>query len=362
VFRGITIAGMVLVNNQGDWGHVYPMLEHAPWNGFTPTDAVFPFFLFIVGVTTTFSLSKRKERGDSNGKLFLQILKRSVLLILLGMIKDNYPFFDFGAFQIPGVLQRIGFVYFFSGVIFLFASPRLQAGLCFFFLFFYWALMSLVPVPGIGAPNLEPATNLGAYIDRLLLGGHLSVKTRVWDAAGVFSSIPAISSVLFGVLTGHWLRSGNDPQVKIIRMFVWGNIAIILGLIWDLWFPINKNLWTSSYVVYSTGLALNFFAICYWLVDINEITWWTKPFVVYGVNALFVYFISGIFGRTIKNLIFLTNAEGIRLNLKDFAFQSYIRPWFDSPYNASVAWATVMVLFWLGILWILYRRRIFVRV
>jgi predicted acyltransferase len=362
VFRGITIAGMVLVNNQGDWGQVYPMLEHAPWNGFTPTDAVFPFFLFIVGLTTTLSLTKRKERGDSSGKLLLQIFRRSVLLILLGMIKDNYPFFDFPALQVTGVLQRIGFVYFCSGVIFLVTSPRLQVGFCFLFLLLYWALMSLVPVPGIGAPNLDQTTNLGAYIDRLLLGGHLSVKTKVWDAAGLFSSIPAISSALFGVLTGHLLRSRNDPHVKIIRMFVWGNIAIILGLIWDLWFPINKNLWTSSYVVYSTGLALNFFAICYWLVDINKITWWTKPFVVYGMNALFVYFISGIFGRTIKNLIFVTNAEGVRLNLKDYAFQSYIRPWFDSPYNASVAWAILMVLFWLGILWILYRRRIFVRV
>ncbi len=358
VFRGLTIAAMILVNNQGDWNHVYPALGHAPWNGFTPTDAIFPFFLFIVGVATTFSLNKRKQRGDDRVKLIFQIFKRSALLILLGMIKDNYPFYNFAHFQVPGVLQRIGLVYFFTAIIFLKTSLRTQIILCFFFLFIYWAIMSLIPVPGVGYPNLEPATNLGAYIDRLLLGGHLSVKTKVWDPSGLLSTIPAISSALFGVLLGHWLLMKNDNMAKVIRMFVFGCVAIAAGLIWNIWFPINKNLWTSSYVMYSTGLAHIVFAICYWLVDIKKIRWWTKPFVIYGMNALFVYFISGIFGRTIKQLIFVTNSEGVKLNMKDYPFQTFVRPLFESP----VAWAILMVLFWLLILWILYNRRIFIKV
>jgi len=360
VFRGLTIAAMILVNNQGDWNYVYPSLDHAPWNGFTPTDAVFPFFLFIVGIAITFSLSKRKERGDDQNKLLFQVFKRSVLLILLGMIKDNYPFFDY--IQFTGVLQRIGLVYFFSSLIFLKTSLKTQIFLCFLFLLLYWGAITIIPVPGVGYPNMEPEKNLGAFIDRLLIGGHMYVKTKVWDPSGLFSTIPAISSGLLGVLTGHWLLTKKEMTEKTVWMFVFGNLFLAVGLIGDVLFPINKNLWTSSYVMYSTGLALNVFAMCYWAVDIKKIQWWIKPFIVYGMNALFVYFISGIFGRTIKKLIFITTAEGVELNLKDYLFQSFIRPHFISPYNASVAWALIMVFFWLGVLWMLYKRKIFIKV
>jgi predicted acyltransferase len=362
LFRGLTIAGMILVNNQGDWGHVYPVLDHAPWNGFTPTDAIYPFFLFIVGVATTFSLNKRKERGDDQSKLLFQIFKRASLLIILGVVKENYPFYSLDNFQLTGVLQKIGLVYFFSAVIFLKTSLRVQIAFFFSILFIYWAIMTLIPVPDIGYANLEKTTNLGAYIDRLLLGGHLSIKTKIWDPEGLLSSFPAISSALAGILLGHWLLSKTDEMIKTIWIFVIGNFALLLGLIWDAWFPINKNLWTSSYVLFSSGLALNVFAMCYWLVDIKKIKWWTKPFVVYGMNALFVYFISAIFGRTIKFLLFVTDSQGDRLNMKDYPYQTFIRPLFESPYNASVAWALLMVFFWLGILWILYRKKIFIKV
>jgi predicted acyltransferase len=188
------------------------------------------------------------------------------------------------------------------------------------------------------------------------------VKTKTWDPSGLLSTIPAISSALFGVLLGHELKSKRDPSLKTIRMFLYGNAAILSGLLWNVWFPINKNLWTSSYVLLTTGIALNVFAACYWLVDIRQIRWWTKPFVIYGVNALVVYFISAIFGRTIKKLIFLSDSSGIRHNLKEYMFLNYVRPWFESPYNASVVWALCMVLFWLGILAILYRWKIFIKV
>ncbi|MFA7420117.1 MAG: DUF5009 domain-containing protein [Melioribacteraceae bacterium] len=362
IFRGITIAAMILVNNQGDWNHVYPVLDHAPWHGFTPTDAIFPFFLFIVGVTTAISLNRRKLSGDNQTKLLGKIFLRSFLLIALGIIKDNYPFYSLTNLQMLGVLQRIGLVYFFTALIFLKTSYRGQIIFNSIFLIGYWALMTLVPVPGVGYPNLDVNTNLAAYLDRLLLSGHLYVKTVTWDPSGLLSTLPAISSALFGVHLGHWIMTKKDEKEKTVGMFIGGNILLVLGLIWDSFFPINKNLWTSSYVLYSTGFALNCFAICYWVVDIKKYRWWTKPFLIYSMNALFVYFISGIFGRTIKRLIFISVSDDKSMNLKDYLFQSFVNPHFASPYNASVAWALLMVAFWFLILWLLYRKNIFIKV
>lgn len=362
VFRGVTIAAMILVNNQGDWNHVYPVLDHAPWHGFTPTDAIFPFFLFIVGVTTAISLNRRKLSGDNQLKLLGKIFLRSFLLIALGIIKDNYPFYNLANLQLLGVLQRIGLVYFFTALIFLKTSYRGQIIFNFLFLIGYWALMTLIPVPGVGYANLDVNTNLAAYLDRLLLSGHLYVKTVTWDPSGLLSTIPAISSALFGVHLGHWMLTKKDENEKTIGMFIGGNILLVLGLIWDSVFPINKNLWTSSYVLYSSGFALNCFAMCYWVADIKKYRWWTKPFLIYGMNALFVYFISGIFGRTIKRLIFISVSDEKSLNLKDYLFQSFVNPLFTSPYNASVAWALLMVAFWFIVLWLLYRKNIFIKV
>jgi predicted acyltransferase len=362
VFRGITIVAMILVNNQGDWNHVYPVLDHALWHGFTPTDAIFPFFLFMVGVTTTISLNRRKLNGDYKTKLLGKIFFRSFLLVALGIIKDNYPFYSLSNLQFLGVLQRIGLVYFFTSLIFLKTSYRSQLILNIVLLIGYWGLMTLIPVPGVGYPNLEVNTNLAAYLDRLLLAGHLYVKTVTWDPSGLLSTLPAISSALFGVHLGHWMLTKKDEKEKTIGMFIAGNILIVLGLIWDSAFPINKNLWTSSYVIYSTGLALNCFALCYWIVDIKKYCWWTKPFLIYGMNALFVYFISGIFGRTIKKLIFISVSNEKSLNLKDYLFQTFVNPHFTSPYNASVVWALLMIAFWFFILWVLYRKNIFIKV
>lgn len=367
VFRGLTIAGMILVNNPGSWSNIYPSLKHAAWHGVTPTDLIFPFFLFIVGVAITFSLSKRKERGDDKKKLILQIIRRSVILFLLGLFlasirfEDNMPKIVLEGIRIPGVLQRIALVYFFSSIIFLFGDKKAVVYITAAILLIYWGMMTLIPVPGHGPANLDPSTNLGAWLDYSLLKGHLWIYSKTWDPEGILSTLPAIASALFGILTGFWLRSANDDYKKIVWMFVIGNFALLIAMVWDMWFPINKQIWTSSYVVYTTGLALIILAICYFLADVKKYTWWTKPFVVYGINAITVYFLSTVMAIIIARGIYLTNDAGELIPLKSYIFNNYFLSWLD-PINASLLFAITYVLFWLGIMWIFYRKKIFIKI
>ncbi len=372
VFRGITIMGMILVNNPGSWGTIYPALEHAAWNGVTPTDYIFPFFLFIVGVAITLSLTKRKERGDDQKKLVLQIFRRAIMIFLIGMVLHGFPYFNLSTIRIPGVLQRIAVVYFFASFIFLKANWKTQAYIAGGLLIFYWMIMTLIPVPGYGMPNLYIpvitdaagkalfAPNLSGWLDNLLLPGHLWKHTKVWDPEGLLSTIPAISTALSGVLLGAWLRTNNDKTTKIVWMFVFGNLGIVLATIVDMWFPINKSLWTSSYVLFNSGMALHFFALCFWFIDVKGITWWTKPFVVYGTNAITVFFLSGIVGR-LMGLIEVTNNAGVNVDLQSFLYEKFFLSWL-APLHASLAWALVYVVVWLGLMWILYAKKIFIKV
>jgi predicted acyltransferase len=361
VFRGITIAGMVLVNNPGDWSNIYPALGHAKWHGVTPTDLIFPFFLFIVGVAITLSLTKRKERGDNQTKLILQVLRRSAILFLLGLILQGFPYYDLSTIRIPGVLQRIAIVYLFASIIFLKSNIKLVTIFSFGFIILYWILMTFIPVPGVGYASYEPSTNLGAWLDRLIFtGDHLWKAVKTWDPEGLLSTMPAISTGLFGVLTGYWLSTKREAAHKLTWMFVMANISMLLGIIWDMWFPINKSIWTSSYVLYCNGMALHFLAMCYWFIDVKGYTWWTKPFLVYGVNAITVFFLSGILAR-ILTLVKMTGSEGNEITLKTYLYESFFTPWF-SPINASLAWALVYVIFWLGLMWILYAKKIFIKI
>jgi predicted acyltransferase len=321
VFRGITIAGMILVNNPGSWSNIYPPLRHAEWHGCTPTDLIFPFFLFIVGVAITFALTKRKERGDDQIKIMLQVFKRSAILFLLGLIMAGFPYFDLANIRIPGVLQRIAVVYLITSFIFLKFNVQYQTIITFLFLIMYWIMMTLVPVPGVGYANLEPTTNLAAWLDNFLLSGHLWSYTKVWDPEGILSTLPAISTALLGVLTGHLLKSNKDKTTKTVWMLIAGNILLVVGYIWDGWFPMNKSIWTSSYVVYTAGLALNFLAVCYWFIDVLGYKKWATPFVVYGLNAITVFFLSGIVAK-LMYLIKITNAEGNEVSIKTVIYQN----------------------------------------
>ena len=367
VFRGITIMGMILVNNPGTWGAIYPPLKHAAWNGCTPTDLIFPFFLFIVGVAISYSLSKRKAQGGDMKSLYLNIFRRTVILFVLGLILAGFPFgllfgheFSWSTIRIPGVLQRIAIVYMISSILFLTTNTKFQYWFTGGVLVIYTVLMSLISVPGVGYANFEPTTNLAAWLDRLLLGSHLWSGTKVWDPEGILSTLPAIGTAMLGIFTGNWLRSEKDQTTKTVWLYVWGSILMVAGWVWDGWFPINKNIWTSSYVLYTGGLALNFLAFCYWFIDVKKITWWIKPFQVYGLNAITVFFLSGIVGRMMYMIKWET-AEGTMISVKDYLFQTFFLSWLQ-PINASLAWAIAYILIWLGLMWILYAKKIFIKV
>ena len=357
-FRGLTIAGMILVNNPGSWSFVYPPLRHAEWHGWTPTDLIFPFFLFIVGVAMAFSLVARLESGDDRSAIFLKVLKRSLIIIGIGLFLNAFPRFDILDMRYPGVLQRIGIVYFFASVIAMKTDIRGQAVTAGLLLFVYWALMVLVPVPGFGMGDLSPDGNLAAFIDRAVFGSHTWQDT--WDPEGLLSTIPAISTTLLGLLTGHLLRSGKERMEIAGWMFVLGWVGILLGLVWNLAFPINKNIWTSSYVIFTAGAALQFLGVCYWLIDIKGWRGWAFPGMVFGMNAIAVYVLSGIL-VDLMLLIRMPAADGTTTSLYSWFYHNLFVPW-AGPLNGSLAFALTYILILFGAMYLLYRRKIFIKI
>ncbi len=368
-FRGITVAAMILVNNPGSWGNIYPPLSHAPWHGATPTDLIFPFFLFIVGVSIAYAMGSKKEDKSTHAKTIGKAIRRALTLFLLGFILAIFPrnFSEFDLIEslktvrIPGVLQRISVVFLISSILFLKLSDRRLFQAIVILLFGYWALMTFVPVPGFGEPNLEKETNLGAWIDRTVLTeAHLWKSSKTWDPEGLLSTLPAIATCLFGVLVGVYLRKKTiEPATKISWLFTVGTLALLGGLLWDLQFPINKALWTSSYVLYSGGWATIILAMSYWLIDVNKYDRFTKPFVIYGINAITVFFLSGLMPRIVN--MFKVDFNGEKIGALTYVNKAWFVPNF-SPINASLAYAVAFVLFWYLILWIMYKRNIIIKV
>lgn len=354
VFRGLTVAAMILVNNPGDWGHIYAPLLHAHWHGCTPTDLIFPFFLFIVGVSIAFAMSKSKPS-------VWKITKRSAVLFGLGLFLSLYPKFNFETVRIPGVLQRIALVYLVCSLIFIKTSRSTQVWITAFLLIVYYLMMTFVPVPDIGYANLEATTNLGAWIDRsILTTSHLWKSAKVWDPEGLFSTLPAIGTGLLGVLTGQLLRSEKSAAEKMAWLFLSGNALIVGGLIWNEFFPINKSLWTSSFVLYAGGWAMVGLAACYWLIDVQGYRRWTTPLVAFGVNAITVFFLSGIIPRTLA-LIKIETPEG-SITSQQWMQQNLIGVWFENAYNASLAGAVTFITLWFVILYVMYKKGIIIKV
>jgi predicted acyltransferase len=367
VFRGLTVAAMILVNNPGSWSTIYAPLKHAEWHGCTPTDLIFPFFLFIVGVSISYALGSKKD-SLSQSKLLFTAFKRALILFGLGLFLNLFPkvFTEpmeaLSMVRIPGVLQRIAIVFFITALIFIKTSQKTQLRLFIGILIVYWALMTLIPVPGVGYANLEKETNLGAWLDRsILTEAHLWKSAKTWDPEGILSTLPAVATGLFGVLIGTWLkRKDKEESVKISWMFSIGIIAVILGLIWDLCFPINKALWTSSFVLYAGGLATIGLALCYWLIDVQGYKKGTTPFVVYGVNAITVFFLSGLIPR-ILTMIKVNMPDGTSVNSKVWLYETFFIPYLN-PINASLAGAITFVLIWLAILWWMFKKNIIIKV
>jgi len=364
LFRGLTIALMILVNDPGDGPSTYAPLKHAAWNGWTPTDLVFPSFVFIVGVAMAFSFTSRLDRGESRGKLLAHVLWRGLVLFALGLFINGFPTrFDPAHLRIYGVLQRISICYVLTSVLELWTGWRTQLVVAVACLAAYWAMMRHIAVPGYGVPGrdiplLDPDRNLVAWLDRKLLMGHLYEGVR--DPEGLLSTIPALGGCLLGLLTGKWLRSARTGPAKAIGMALTGMILIGLGRVWHLWFPINKKLWTSSYVLFTAGLALICLAALYWIVDAKQHRGaWTKPILVFGKNAIAAYFLSEALAAALYTLSIHVGGQAI--TLQGYFCSHFFESW-ASPANASLFYALAYVaLCWLAMA-VLYRRGIFVKI
>jgi len=359
-FRGIAIAGMILVNNPGSWTYVYPQLRHAKWHGVTFTDLIFPFFLFIVGVAMTLSMPKRLEAGASKRSRLLTVTRRTLIIFALGMFLAGFPYFNLSTIRIPGVLQRIAVCYFFTSIIVLNTKWKGQAYWAIGLLTFYWLAMNLIPVPGFGAGDLSPEGNFAAFIDQKLLTGHMWSQTKTWDPEGLFSTLPAIATTLTGVLTGWWLKADKTKIEKTVWMLIAGNLALLIGWIMDMWFPWNKAIWTSSYVVYTSGFALIFLAFCYWSVEVMNWRKWTRPFVLYGTNSIAVFVLSGFVAR-IMFLIKFTNADHSTSSLQQVLYHSLYTSWLP-PMGASLAWAFSYISGFLLLMWLMDKKKIYIKI
>jgi predicted acyltransferase len=339
-FRGLAMAAMVLVNNPGDWSTVYPPLLHAEWHGWTPTDLVFPFFLVIVGVAMTFS--KRTS--------VMEAARRALILIGLGLFLAAFPHFELATLRWPGVLQRIGVVFFLAFLVRRYLGRRAQVALAVGILVGYGLLLTRVPIPDGTAPNLEPGTNLAAWVDRAAMGGHLWKSTRTWDPEGLLSTLPALVSVLLGAFAGDLLRAPLPARFKTGGFLAGGAALAALGHLWGLVLPINKALWTSSYVLFSGGWALVVFGLLHFVVDVRGHRTWARPLVVFGRNAILLFVGSGLLARILYVLEW-------KRPVYDAAFRSWL-----PPYPASLAFALANLALWYGILFVLDRRRIYLKV
>lgn len=365
VFRGLTIGAMVLVNNPGSWSAIYPPLEHAEWHGWTFTDTIFPFFVFIMGIAIPIALEKRRAAGKVGSDLYLKLLQRTAALFGLGLFLAIFPFYnwmegkwiDIGHIRIMGVLQRLALCYLFASLLFLWLPPRALWGAAFALLLAYWGVMMVA-----GRGDLSPEGNFSGLVDRLILGpNHMWKGSEFFDPEGILSTLPAIATCLFGVLTGRLIGEKRTDTDKVAEMFVWGFALLTLGWMWSAFFPINKSLWTSSYSVFMSGLAMCVLAACYWIIDIKGWKAWTGPFVVFGVNALALFVGSGMLGRVLNMVPGGTAPDGKLVSLKTVIYDGLFAP-LASPINASLLYAICFIGLWLFLMWLLYRNKIFIKV
>lgn len=356
--RGLTVAMMILVNNPGSWEYIYSPLKHAEWHGFTPTDLVFPFFIFLVGVSVALSLKKTKEKGPGNHfPLFIKLLKRSAILFGLGLFLNAFPLFEIESLRIPGVLQRIAIVFLFISILYLNFSTITLFSITIFILIFYWVIMTFIPVPGVGPPNLEPGTNIAAWLDYFILKDHLWKFTKNWDPEGILTTAPAIASGLIGVLTGILLSSNKPNEYKLKFLIGSATLLVAIGLAWHGNFPINKNLWSSSFVLFTSGIAIYFLAFGYLIFDLkNSHSVFIKPLLIFGSNAITAYLLAEILARLIDIIIWNNN-----LSIKSWTFENLFKPWL-SPLNASLFMSIFYMLLIFIPLHILYKKKIFIKV
>ena len=370
VLRGLTIGFMILVNNNGDERRAFWPLKHAYWNGFTPTDLVFPTFLFIVGISTVLSLSSRIKQGIGKQALAVSVVRRSVILYLLGLLVNSFPYFHLHTMRFYGVLPRIAICYFVVAMLYL-ISPgwRSKAVLAVAALVGYWVLLRFVPVPGYGVPThdvplLDRDGNLTAWLDRQIFSAsHLYEGVR--DPEGLLSTIPAIGTALLGMLTGLWLRSTASIGQKARGIAVAGLSCLLLGGLWNITFPINKKMWTSSYVLFAGGLSMLLLALCMWLIDLpsaeeskperSRRSGYFTPFLVFGTNAISAYVLSEL----------LLGAIDV-LGPRNFSIERVVLHGISSVVPSGAFACLLYSLCYVAVCWlpmyVLYRRKIFIKI
>lgn len=379
-FRGFTIASMVLVNNPGDWGNLYRQLGHAEWHGWTFTDWIFPFFLFISGVSMTFSLAKKRAADAAKGAdvvedkvaMMWALWKRAGIIFLIGLTLNFVPAFNLDTLRIPGVLQRIGLCVALAAPIVLWCNWRQQVMWIVGILTVYTLVMLWIPVSDVNgvvvAGALEPGRDVGAYIDRLFLTGHMWARSKIWDPEGLFTTLPALTSLLFGVLLGHWLAAKVDSATRTVWMLLAGLLCLWVGAAIDATFmPINKSLWTTSFAVFMTGWGLVVFAAFYWLMDGNdsaclkaEARKWLKPFTIYGMNALFIFAFSGLVAKMLGFIKF-TGDDGKLVSLKTMLYAP-IKALPLAPVNQSLLFAVLFNLAMFAVAWLMWKKKWFIKV
>jgi predicted acyltransferase len=356
IFRGITIAVMIIVNNPGIETHVYPVLEHAAWNGLTLADLVFPSFIFIMGVSIVLSYSGQQAKGLPVSVMLRKTFRRALILFVLGVLLSVLPYFDIANYRIPGVLQRIALVYAACAPLFLFTSWKTQARLAAILLIGYWLLMTLVPTPGYGHPILEPGKNLAAWLDARVIPGRFWQGT--WDPEGILSTLPAIASGICGMLAGCLIRTTLTPERKIMFLYLAGFIAFAFANTWNLCFPINKNLWTSSFVLYVAGLDAMILASLYFLVDIlgrQKSLGWARAF---GANAIAAYLVAEVLGDI---LTFRPGDHEHGTSITDWIMNHIVAAGCN-PEIASLLWAILFTALCFIPIRQLYRKKIFLKI
>ncbi len=381
VLRGLAVAGMILVTDPGTYNAVYRPLLHAQWNGPTPTDMIFPAFLFAVGAAITFSFASRIERGDDRLVLARHVVLRSLVIFFLGLALNGFPDYDLHTLRFPGVLQRIALCYFLGALLYLgigasasrtIANWRgrriaILAGTCALLLIFYWALIMTVPVPGFGAGRLDSVGNLGAYIDRSLLGtrhlwpwGLTPGYGVTFDPEGLLSTLPAISSLLIGIIAGEWLRADYSNKRTLILLVGTGVALVLAGWLLSPLFPLNKKIWTSTFAMFSSGVSMLLYGAIYLIVDIKRWRGWTPPALVFGTNAVFAFALSNIV-TALFDRIHVSQRGGTALTLHEWGYRVGFATWLQ-PVHASLAYALLIVLLNMALVYPLYRNRIFLRV
>ncbi|MBD2137665.1 DUF5009 domain-containing protein [Anabaena sp. FACHB-1237] len=369
VFRGMTIAAMILANMAGVADNVYAPLNHAEWHGCTFTDLVFPSFLFIVGVAMSFSLAKYHTGEKPKKSVYVSIFKRTIILCILGLFLNGFWnkgvwTFNFESLRFMGVLQRIGLTYCFASLVVLHLKPKYQWILAAGLLVIYWVTMMYIPVPDHGAGVLTREGNFGAFIDRLVISKPHLYKgdgfNYLGDPDGLYSTIPAIVSVLFGVFAGEWLKKQQEANSKIsMDLVLFGLCCLVLGIMWDAIFPMNKKLWTSSYVLFTSGWALLVLAGCYEMVEVRLKKDWFKPFEVMGVNAIALFVASVLLIKVTTKTQLGTGDNAI--SIYNWIYENVFASW-SGKLNGSLLFALVTLLLWYGVAVVMYQKKWFIKV